>query len=99
MRTMPALAVAAILTACTSTPAVHADKSFVADSSAPACRALTPALTGGPMPPDGILAIRRLGTTNFELAYGGQVILLGTLSTSAWSRFSWPSGIGYGGQA
>jgi L-ascorbate metabolism protein UlaG (beta-lactamase superfamily) len=65
--------IAALLLAA---PAVHADKSFVADSSAPACRVLTPALTGGPMPPDGILAIRWLGTTNFELAYGGQVILL-----------------------
>jgi L-ascorbate metabolism protein UlaG (beta-lactamase superfamily) len=65
--------VAALLLA---SPAVHADKSFVVDSSAPACRSLTPALTGGPMPPNGILTIRWLGTTNFELAYGGQVILL-----------------------
>ena len=57
-------------------PVAHADKSFLSDSSAPACRTLTPALTGGPMPPDGILAVRWLGTTNFELAYNGQVFLL-----------------------
>jgi hypothetical protein len=65
-----ALWVAASLLAAT---AAHADKTFVSDSAAPACRTLTPALTGGPMPPDGILAVRWLGTTNFELAYNGQV--------------------------
>src|SRR5262252_9127285 len=57
-------------------PAAHADKSFVVSPDVPACRARTPALVGGPMPPDGILAIRWLGTTNFELAYNGQVYLL-----------------------
>jgi L-ascorbate metabolism protein UlaG (beta-lactamase superfamily) len=53
-----------------------ADKSMLVSPDVPACRGTTPALTGGPMPPDGILAIRWLGTTNFELAYGGQVYLL-----------------------
>jgi L-ascorbate metabolism protein UlaG (beta-lactamase superfamily) len=56
--------------------AALADKSFVVSPDVPACRSLEPALTGGPMPPEGIVAIRWLGTTNFELAYNGQVILL-----------------------
>ena len=56
--------------------AALADKSFVVTPDDPACRSRTPAATGGPMPPEGILAIRWLGTTNFELAYGGQVFLL-----------------------
>src|SRR5215470_20445424 len=56
--------------------AALADKSFVVSPDVPACRGRAPALTGGPMPPEGILAIRWLGTTNFELAYGGQVVLL-----------------------
>jgi L-ascorbate metabolism protein UlaG (beta-lactamase superfamily) len=55
---------------------VLADKGMVVSPDVPACRGKTPALTGGPLPPDGILAIRWLGTTNFELAYGGQVYLL-----------------------
>src|SRR5262247_3373629 len=57
-------------------PVALADKSFVVSPDVPACRGTAPALTGGPLPPDGILAIRWLGTTNFELAYGGQVYLL-----------------------
>lgn len=56
--------------------AAFADKTFVVSPDVPACRSLTPAAVGGPMPPEGILAIRWLGTTNFELAYGGQVFLL-----------------------
>jgi L-ascorbate metabolism protein UlaG (beta-lactamase superfamily) len=59
-----------------ASPLVHADRSFVVDSGAPACRSLTPAMIGGPMPPNGILTLRWLGTTNFELAYGNQVVLL-----------------------
>jgi glyoxylase-like metal-dependent hydrolase (beta-lactamase superfamily II) len=55
---------------------VFADKSFVVVPNDPACHSLVPAATGGPMPPEGILAIRWLGTTNFELSYDGQVILL-----------------------
>jgi L-ascorbate metabolism protein UlaG (beta-lactamase superfamily) len=53
-----------------------ADKNFVVSPEVPACHARTPALIGGPIPPEGILAIRWLGTTNFELAYNGQVVLL-----------------------
>ncbi len=53
-----------------------ADKSFVVQPDAPACKSLTPAAVGGPMPPEGLLTLRWLGTTNFEIAYRGQVILL-----------------------
>jgi L-ascorbate metabolism protein UlaG (beta-lactamase superfamily) len=35
-------------------------------------------MIGGPMPPNGMLTLRWLGTTNFELAYGSQVVLLDT---------------------
>jgi len=57
-------------------PSAFADKGMVVSPDVPACRARTPAAIGGPMPPEGILAIRWLGTTNFELAYGGNVYLL-----------------------
>ena len=54
----------------------HADKGFVVDSGAAACRSLVPTAVGGPKPPDGLLSIRWLGTTNFEIAFGDQVVLL-----------------------
>jgi L-ascorbate metabolism protein UlaG (beta-lactamase superfamily) len=43
----------------------------------PACQALTPAAAGGPAPkaPD-VVVIRWLGTTNYEVAYRGNVFLL-----------------------
>jgi L-ascorbate metabolism protein UlaG (beta-lactamase superfamily) len=50
-----------------------ADASIAADA---ACRGLVPAAAGGPMPAPPLLAIRWLGTTNFELAYGRTVVLL-----------------------
>ena len=59
-------------------PSAHADKSFVVHPSTPACSSLTPAAIGGPMPPAELLTLRWLGTTNFELVYQGQVILLDT---------------------
>jgi len=65
-----------LVLALLSPSAAFADKSFVVSPDVPACRSLEPALTGGPMPPEGVLAIRWLGTTNFELAYNGQVVLL-----------------------
>jgi len=48
------------------------------DSKIPACTSLVPAAIGGPMPSGSIATLRWLGTTNFELAYRGQVILLDT---------------------
>lgn len=74
MKTGNLLAAALLLVAASA----HADKSFVVNSKAAACTSLTPAAVGGPMPPEGIATLRWLGTTNFELAYRGQVILLDT---------------------
>jgi glyoxylase-like metal-dependent hydrolase (beta-lactamase superfamily II) len=48
------------------------------DSEASACTSLVPAALGGPMPPESVATLRWFGTTNFELAYRGQVILLDT---------------------
>ena len=43
----------------------------------PACRTLVPASTGGPMPrKSSVMVIRYLGTSNYEIAFGGKVILL-----------------------
>ncbi len=43
----------------------------------PACQALTPAAAGGPAPQaQDVVVIRWLGTTNYELAYRGNVFLL-----------------------
>lgn len=44
-------------------------------STSAACRSLTPAAIGGPTP-SSELSIRWLGTTNFELVYRDQVILM-----------------------
>jgi L-ascorbate metabolism protein UlaG (beta-lactamase superfamily) len=41
-----------------------------------ACRSLLPVSAGGPRPPRGTLVLRWLGTSNYELAYGDQVVLL-----------------------
>ena len=59
-----------------SLPLFAAEQRLVIGSTAAACRSLTPVATGGPLSPDGTLSIRWLGTTNFELAYRDQVILL-----------------------
>jgi hypothetical protein len=46
-------------------------------SREPACQALTPVSAGGPAPKaEDVLVIRWLGTTNYELAYRGNVFLL-----------------------
>lgn len=52
-----------------------ASPDIVIDASSEACRSLTPT---APTPPSSILSIRWLGTTNFELVYRDQVILLNT---------------------
>jgi len=38
--------------------AAFADKSFIVTPDVPGCRSLTPAAIGGPLQPEGILAIR-----------------------------------------
>ena len=57
---------------------LYADDRIVVGSPAAACRSLALAATGGPLPPDGTLSIRWLGTTNFEIVYRDQVLLLDT---------------------
>jgi L-ascorbate metabolism protein UlaG (beta-lactamase superfamily) len=55
-----------------------ANQPLTFDSASAACQSLTPALVGGELPPPSVLSIRWLGTTNFELVYRNQVILLDT---------------------
>ena len=43
-----------------------------------ACSSLTPASVGGPMPQGDTLVVRWLGTSNYEVAYHGKVILMDT---------------------
>jgi hypothetical protein len=43
-----------------------------------ACQSLTPASQGGPMPEGDTVVIRWLGTSNFEVAYHGKIILMDT---------------------
>lgn len=57
-------------------PAVADD--ILSKSNAAACRSLVPASVGGPMPPRGLMTLRWLGTTNFEIAYRGQILLFDT---------------------
>jgi len=57
--------------------AAHADRSWHRPwKDAEACRSLIPASIGGPTPPGSVMTLRWLGTTNFELAFRGQVVLL-----------------------
>jgi L-ascorbate metabolism protein UlaG (beta-lactamase superfamily) len=47
-------------------------------ASQAACQSLVPASQGGPMPEGDTAVLRWLGTSNFELAYHGKVILMDT---------------------
>jgi hypothetical protein len=50
-----------------------------AGTDADACRSLVPAAMGGPMPQDkNTILLRWLATSNYELVYRGQVLLLDT---------------------
>ena len=59
-------------------PAVANKDYILSRSNAAACHSLVPASVGGPMPPGGVMSIRWLGTTNFEIAYRGQIVLFDT---------------------
>ncbi len=63
------------LAAMTST-AEAADSPAFADQAA--CRSTVPASVGGPMPTGDTVVIRWLGTSNYEVAYHGKVILMDT---------------------
>ena len=72
-----AVAIAACLACAVVTDASAADASpAFADQAA--CRSTTPASVGGPMPTGDTVVIRWLGTSNYEVAYHGKVILMDT---------------------
>src|ERR1043166_198677 len=57
--------------------AIGADAQFAAGVRDPACYAPVLASTGGALPRDrSTLAVRWTGYSNFELSYGGQIVLL-----------------------
>jgi hypothetical protein len=75
-QTLPHLAGLAVflLVAISSTIAQSQKKGLEAD---PACQSLVPASVGGAMPKDpAVMAVRYLGTSNYEVDYQGKVILL-----------------------
>jgi hypothetical protein len=43
-----------------------------------ACQSLVPASQGGPMPTDDVAILRWLGTSNYELAYRGKIVIMDT---------------------
>jgi L-ascorbate metabolism protein UlaG (beta-lactamase superfamily) len=76
---MRGVCVAALSVCClVAGPVVAEEGLFPSRSHAAACRSLVPASVGGPMPPSGMMSIRWLGTTNFEIAYRGQIVLFDT---------------------
>ena len=60
---------------CASTPSASSASPQPA-SDGTACRTLQPTAMGGPPPPISTIVLRWLGTANYELAYGNQVVLL-----------------------
>ena len=43
-----------------------------------ACLSLVPASQGGPMPTGDVAILRWLGTSNYELAYHGKIVIMDT---------------------
>ena len=43
-----------------------------------ACESLVPASQGGPMPTGDVAVLRWLGTSNYELAYHGKIVVMDT---------------------
>lgn len=70
MKTLAVLSCLSIASTATAGPIIQ--------STDPGCTSLTPAAIGGPMPPEHLAAVRWFGTTNYEIAYREQVILLDT---------------------
>jgi L-ascorbate metabolism protein UlaG (beta-lactamase superfamily) len=82
MRTAAVLSAAlgvSLLCACTQVAIMDPRVVAAAETRDPGCSARQLVASGGPMPRDAsTLAIRWAGFTNYELVYGGQVILLDT---------------------
>ena len=71
------VAVCAIAASLVLPPPVEAQAGSSAMSMEPACRSLTPAAAGGPMPHSAsVVVVRWMGVANMEVAYRDQVILL-----------------------
>jgi hypothetical protein len=64
-----------LLSACASLEGSSPADAFAQQA---ACQSLVPASMGGPLPEGDTVAIRWLGTSNFEVAYHGKVILMDT---------------------
>ena len=74
------LSLATLLTACHDdglppAPAAAVPKALADEA---ACQSITPASLGGPMPEGDDVVIRWLGTSNFEVAYHGKIVLMDT---------------------
>jgi hypothetical protein len=76
------LGVTLMLSACNAgdliPSAKAADNSSLPMAQQPACMSTVPASIGGPMPDGDTVVIRWLGTSNYEVAYHGKVILMDT---------------------
>ena len=77
-----ALGITLMLSACNVgdliPSAKAADNSSLPMAQQPACMSTVPASIGGPMPDGDTVVIRWLGTSNYEVAYHGKVILMDT---------------------
>ncbi len=76
-RSAVASAILAAILVLAAPHAAMAQGSSQALAHEPACQVLTPAAAGGPAPKaQDVVVVRWLGTTNYELAYRGNVFLL-----------------------
>lgn len=71
-------AVALMLTACATKPSGDTGNDSASLASEAACQSLVPASQGGPMPSGDVAVLRWLGTSNYELAYHGKVVITDT---------------------
>jgi Beta-lactamase superfamily domain len=72
-------AMSLVLAACSGTR-MMSDRLDSRSGPAPqaACRSLVPASQGGPMPTGDVAILRWLGTSNYELAYHGTIVIMDT---------------------
>lgn len=71
--------VSLVFAACSGAPPASDLPGSRSDSMAQAaCQSLVPASQGGPMPTGDIAVLRWLGTSNYELAYHGKIVIMDT---------------------